>query len=276
MQYTIDNTVARAGELVGEFERRIGDVEPMERGIAISEALFVFATVADLKPRRILESGRALGQSTYLLGRAFPDTAIISIEANADHPDAGPALQRLRGLSNVECLFGNSRVLLPRLTRPGDVVIIDGPKWFRALKLAYTVMRRRQPALVFIHDCERGTPFRRFVERRIPWSFFSDDHRFVQQYCRLDRYLGDAELRRWSDPDHRPRDESYAGTFGCIPARPGFPGLGAMLRVSGARIAANVAKSVTKRTITAPASRQRAAHPRRRDGTASPGAGASS
>ena len=255
MRYTIDNTLARAGELVGEFERRIGDVDRVERGIAISEALFVFATVADLKPGRILESGRALGQSTYLLGRAFPDTPIISIESNATHPDAKPALDRLRGLSNVECLFGNSRVLLPQLTQPGDVVVIDGPKRFRALKLAYKIMRRRQPALVFIHDCKKGTPFRRFVETRIPWSFFSDDHRFVQQYCRLDRYFGDAKIRRWSDPDHRPRDESYAGTFGCIPARPGFPGLGARFRLTVARLTSNAADSVSKRTGSAPAGR---------------------
>jgi hypothetical protein len=276
VRYTIDNTLARAGELAAEFERRVGDVDPVERGIAVSEALFIFATVADLRPRQIIESGRALGQSTYLLGRAFPDTRIISIEANAGHPDAEPALKRLRGLANVECLFGNSRVLLPQLTQPGDVVIIDGPKRFRALKLAYKVMRGRQPALVFIHDCARGTPFRRFVETRIPWSFFSDDHRFVQQYCRLDRYLDDAEIRRWSDPDHRPQDESYAGTFGCIPARPGFPGLGALLGVAVARLAANVSDSVSKRAVNAPGSRQQAGRPCRGDETASPDAGASS
>jgi hypothetical protein len=276
VRFTIDNTLARAGELVGEFERRVGGVDPVERGIAISEALFVFATVADLKPRQIIESGRALGQSTYLLGRAFPDTPIVSIEANAGHPDAEPALERLRGLANVACLFGDSRVLLPQLTRPGDVVIIDGPKRFRALKLAYKVMRRRQPALVFVHDCERGTPFRRFVETRIPWSFFSDDHRFVQQYCRLDRYLDEAEIRRWSDPDHQPESESYAGTFGCIPGQPGFPGLGAILHVAVARLAANVSDSVSKRAVSPPASRRPAERPRRPDETASSDGGASS
>jgi hypothetical protein len=263
VRFTIDNTLARAGELVDEFERRIGDVDPVERGIAISEALFVFATVADLKPRQIIESGRALGQSTYLLGRAFPDTPIISIESNPNHPDAEPALQRLRELANVTCLFGDSRVLLPQLTLPGDVVIIDGPKRFRALKLAYRVMRRREPALVFIHDCQRGTPFRRFLESRLPWSFFSDDHRFIQQYCRLDRYLDDVEISRWSDPDRRPRDESYAGTFGCIPGRPGFPGPGALLRVAIARLAGNVSDSYSKRAVSAPASRPQAARPRR-------------
>jgi hypothetical protein len=274
--HTIENTLARAGELVAEFERRVGDVGPVERGIAISEALFVFATVGELKPRQIIESGRALGQSTYLLGRAFPDTPIISIEANPSHPDAEPALERLRGLANVACLFGDSRVLLPQLTLPGDVVIIDGPKRFRALKLAYRVMRRREPALVFIHDCERGTPFRRFVESRIPWSFFSDDHRFIQQYCRLDRYLDDAEIRRWSDPDHRPQDESFAGTFGCIPARRGFPGVAALLAVAVARLAANVADSVSKRRVSAPTSRRRAERPHRPDETTSSDAGASS
>jgi hypothetical protein len=256
VRFTIDNTLARAGEFVVEFERLVGDVDPVERGIAVSEALFVFATVADLRPRQIIESGRALGQSTYLLARCFPGTPVISIESNPSHPDAEPALERLRGLANVACLFGDSRVLLPELALPGDVVIIDGPKRFRALKLAYKVMRRRQPALVFIHDCQRGTPFRRFLEARLPWSFFSDDHRFVQEYCRLDRYLDEAEIRRWSDPDHRPQGESYAGTFGCIAGRSGFPGLRAMSEVAVARLASNVADSFSKRAVSAPARRR--------------------
>jgi hypothetical protein len=114
------------------------------------------------------------------------------------------------------------------------------------------------------------------LETRIPWSFFSDDHRFIQQYCRFDRYLDDAEIRRWSDPDHRPQDASYAGTFGCIPGRPGFPGLGAVLRVAIARLATNVSDSAAKRTGKAPGSRRRARRPRRGDETASSDAGAPS
>lgn len=248
MEYSIDRTLARARELVDEFEHRVGPVEKLPRGIDISEAFFVFSTAADARPRQIVESGRALGQSTELLARCFPHVSVVSVEANPNHPDAPLALQRLSELPNVACLFGNSRVLLPELVLPGDIVVIDGPKRFRAIKLALRVLRRRQPALIFIHDCPRGTPVRRFLDAHVPGAFFSDDHRFVQEFCYLDRNRDEAVLRRWTDPAHRPADRSYSATFACIPSRPGYPRTSAFVRVTLARFADNLARSARKRS----------------------------
>jgi hypothetical protein len=245
--YIIDRTLARARELVDEFKRRVGPVDKLSRGIAISEAFFIFSTAADARPRQIVESGRALGQSTDLLARCFPEVPVISVEADPDHPDAAQALERLRGLPNVACLFGDSRVMLPELVLPGDVVVIDGPKRFRALKLAYKVLRRRQPAMIFIHDCPRGTPIRRFLDAHVPGVFFSDERRFVQEFCHLDENLGREVLRRWSDPGHWPEDHSYSATFACIPAQPGFPRAGASVYVTLTRLVDNLAHSVMKR-----------------------------
>jgi hypothetical protein len=256
---SIERTLARARELVDEFKRRVGPVDKLPRGIAFSEAFFIFSTAADARPRQIVESGRALGQSTELLARCFPEVPVISVEADPDHPDAAQALERLRDLPNVACLFGDSRALLPELVLPGDVVVIDGPKRFRALKLAYKVLRRRQPALVFMHDCPRGTPIRRFLDAHAPGVFFSDDHRFVQEFCHLDRDRDQEDLRLWADPGHRPEDRSYSATFACIPWRPGFPRKGASVHVTLTRLADNLAHSVNKRLGRAERRRRRPA-----------------
>jgi predicted O-methyltransferase YrrM len=255
--YGIDRTLARARELADEFQRRVGPVDKLSRGIAVSEAFFVFSTAADARPRQIVESGRALGQSTELLARCFPEVPVISVEADANHPDAAQALERLRGLPNVACLFGDARALLPELVLPGDVVVIDGPKRFRALKLAYKVLRRRQPSLIFMHDCPRGAPVRRYLEAHVPGAFFSDEHRFVQEFCRLDQDKDQAVLRHWANPAHRPEDQSYSATFACIPWRPRFPRAGASVHVTLTRLVDNLAYSVNKRLGRAQRERRR-------------------
>jgi hypothetical protein len=272
VEYSIDRTLDGARELADEFIRRVGPVEKLPRGIAVSEAFFVFSTAVETRPRQIVESGRALGQSTELLARCFPEVSVVSVEADPNHPDAPKALERLRGLSNVACLFGDSRALLPELALPGDVVVIDGPKCFRALKLAYKVLRRRRPALIFIHDCPRGTRFRRFLEAHVPGAFFSDDHRFVQEFCHLDHDRDPELLRRWADPGHRPADHSYSATFVCIPARPGFPRAAASVHVALTRLADNLAQSVRKRFGRAERRRQRPASPTTRPSEGPPSA----
>ena len=57
------------------------------------------------------------------------------------------AAERLRESGNVECRFGDSLLLLPELVEAGDVVLIDGPKDFRALKLAFRLLRGGKPWL---------------------------------------------------------------------------------------------------------------------------------
>jgi hypothetical protein len=246
MHYSIEDTLGRAEQCIEGFRQRIGHIEPHPRGVQVSEIFFLYATIADYRPPQIVESGRAQGQSTYLLARCFPQTAIVSVEYDQHHPDATIAVDRLRAFANVNCLFGNARVLLPRLTAPGDVAVIDGPKGFRGLLLAAHLLRHNRPELVFLHDCQRGTRVRGAIERYFPSAFFSDDPRFVQRYCRLDTYRSPQVLDRWSNGTQPPMAH-YGGTFACVPCHPGSPTAGDMLRLRAARWFTRLRRSIRKR-----------------------------
>jgi protein-L-isoaspartate O-methyltransferase len=152
------------------------------KGIRPSEGFFMFAILAADPPRRILESGRARGYSTDILSRCFPDAEIISIESQRDCADADMAAKRLAGRHNIQCRFGDARVELPRLIEPGDVVLIDGPKDFRALKLALRLLQTGRARGVFVHDLAPGIHVRRFLEKRISSTLFSDNREFLSRY----------------------------------------------------------------------------------------------
>lgn len=186
-------TKARWEQLLGEAELLLPPflaattgLSHESKGIRLSELFFFFASVAPFRPGRIVESGRARAQSTLVLAKLFPDTAIISLESDANSPDVAIAADRLRECCNVECHFGDSRRLLPEFVQPGDFVLIDGPKDFRALKLAFRLLRSGQPRAVFVHDLWLGSPARRFVDRSLPSALLSDDPAWVQRYATLD------------------------------------------------------------------------------------------
>ncbi len=171
-------------------------------GLFISEMFFFYCVVQPLNPRRILESGRDLGGSTLMLTHCFPTARIISVEFEAASPRATVALNKLAPYQNVECLFGDSREVLPTRLEQDDPVLIDGPKEFRALKFALRLLRTRKPSVVFMHDFGAGTPWRRFLDRHWPGAFFSDDPEFLRRFGWLDN-IGAA-----------PRPT----TFACLPA----------------------------------------------------------
>lgn len=167
---------------VDAYIERIAGVAHDLKGIRPSEGFFIVALLAANPPRRILESGRGRGYSTEILARCFPATRIISIESERDSSDVEIAAKRLETRKNVECKFGDAREELPRLIEPGDVVLIDGPKDFRALKLAFRLLRTGKPRAVFLHDTVRGSPARQFLEDRVPSVFFSDESEFLSYY----------------------------------------------------------------------------------------------
>jgi hypothetical protein len=156
------------------------------KGIRRSELFFFFAAVAPLNSARIIESGRARAQSTLVLARLFPQAAIVSLESDAHSPDVAIAAERLRGCANVERRFGDSLLLLPEIIQAGDVILIDGPKDFRALKLALRLLSGGKPAAVFVHDLWLGSPARNFVDSCLPAALLSDDPQWVQRYAKLD------------------------------------------------------------------------------------------
>ena len=156
------------------------------KGIRRSELFFFYALAAPFNPRRIIESGRARAQSTLVLARLFPTAAIVSLESNRNSPDVAIAAEKLRHWPNVECRFGDSLRLLPSLVQSGDIVLIDGPKDFRALKLAFRLLLKERPTAVFVHDLWLGSPARDFVDWRVARALLSDEPRWVKCYAGLD------------------------------------------------------------------------------------------
>ena len=182
------------------------------KGIRRSEMFFLYASVASQDPARIIESGRARAQSTLVLARLFPKALIVSLESDPASPDVKVAAERLRESGNVDCRFGDSLLLLPKLVEAGDVVLIDGPKDFRALKLAFRLLRGGKPAAVFVHDLWLGSPARRFVDRCLPSAVLSDNPEWVQRYASLD------SSRRTPPPRSNTVRRAYGATMGCFQA----------------------------------------------------------
>lgn len=211
-ELSIERLLANAPGHVALFDERTARLGHEKKGIRRSEMFFLFAAVAEFQPRRILESGRARGQSALVLARCFPAASIISIENDERSPDAHIGVERLEHLPNVECRFGDSRVLLPPLLAPEDIVLIDGPKDFRALKLALRLLATGKPRAVFVHDLWLGSRVRQFVARHLPDAFLSDDARFVRRYSYLDSS---------KQPSLPPGDSAghvrYGATLACFP-----------------------------------------------------------
>ena len=225
MNVTIHNVLANAPAALDAFKGRTASAPYEEKGVLFSEVFFLQAAVAHLHPRRICESGRARGVSTYLLGVCFPEAEIVSIEYDRTSPDVGIAAANLRHSKNVQCLFGDAQQMLPELVKPGDVVVIDGPKHFRALRLAFRILCQQQPAAVFIHDCFLGSCERNFLQQGVPGVFFSDDAEFVKRYGHLDEKCWALRKDLAGDEFRVPylcqgRSSSYGPTFACIPYSP--------------------------------------------------------
>lgn len=176
----IDAFIARTASVVHDW-----------KGIRPSEGFFIFALLAGDPPARILESGRGRGYSTEILARCFPEANIISIDSDRHSPDVELAAKRLGAIQNVECKFGDARLELPRLVRQDDCILIDGPKDFRALKLAFRLLRTRKPRAVFLHDAGPGSRTGEFLAGRVPSALFSD----ASEFLRLYGFVGTGEPR---------------------------------------------------------------------------------
>jgi hypothetical protein len=199
----IESVLNCSPKLVAEFQSAINGLAVEKRGVAHMEMFFVYTLAVAVRPQRIVESGRGRGQSTIVLARCFPNSQIISVESDAKSLDARFAQERLSAFSNVKCLFGDSRDIIPKYLMHGTVVVIDGPKEFRALKLMIKLMRTGKPSMVFIHDLYAGSHERRFLERYFPDAILSDHPDFVRQYAFLDGKDA-TKPRQWN-------------AFGCIP-----------------------------------------------------------
>lgn len=180
--------ICQAAEFIRPaFESWI-EASPYEvKGVLNSEILFLCSILLSQRPKRIFESGRARAQSTVMLSLAFPDTPIVSIEHDAASPDIAIANARLASRPNVDAQFGDSTKLLPTLVQSGDIVLIDGPKGFKALRLAMHLFAGTGCDAIFIHDLYPGMDERNFIEAHFPEAKFSDDYRWAAGVADLDR-----------------------------------------------------------------------------------------
>ncbi|HJT81430.1 MAG TPA: class I SAM-dependent methyltransferase [Chthoniobacterales bacterium] len=213
-QFDKTGIAAEAKALLPRFREIIAGIPPEAGfgGIWESEMFLFFATVKQFAPRQILESGRARGKSTLVLARCFPEAHIVSVELERDTANAQAAEAKLNACPNVELLYGDSRRILAERLQPGDAILIDGPKEFRSVQLAIELLRTGKPCAVFVHDFPKGSPWRRFVERHWPDTFFGDDPLFDRF-----RVLDEGRDPRAGTVD---RSGSY-GIFACFP--PGLP-----------------------------------------------------
>jgi predicted O-methyltransferase YrrM len=172
----------RAEDLLPKYREIIATISPEAGfgGIWESEMFLFYAAIKPFAPKQILESGRARGKSTLILAKCFPESRIVSVEYDRQAENASAAEAKLKPFSNVELLYGDSREILPERIQNGDAVLIDGPKDFRALRLAIDLLRTEKPCAIFIHDFPPGSRQRKFVERNFPSAFFGDDPLFAQ------------------------------------------------------------------------------------------------
>jgi hypothetical protein len=104
-------------------------------------------------------------------------------------------------------LYGDSRDILPKRLQPGDAVLIDGPKDFRALELAIDLLATRKPSAIFVHDFPASSLWRAFVERHWSTAFFGDDAIF--------------ERFRDLDQTRDPRPATHRRGYGVFAVLPG-------------------------------------------------------
>jgi predicted O-methyltransferase YrrM len=191
------------------------------KGVLFSEMAIIAASARLLKAQNIYESGRARGISTYLLSRLLPDCQIISYELSTESEDVPYARKRLEGLPNVRLEFGNASQCFPKMVGAGDLVFIDGPKHFRALRLAFDLLSKNGSSAVFLHDTFLGSVERNFLEQYVPGCLYSDRKELVRalksvdekcwQYKKMEK---DPHLGSDYGPDLP--DRSYGPTLACL------------------------------------------------------------
>lgn len=189
---TLEEVVAAAKTDLEAYAARVRGLPYERKGILYSEVFFLSLCARAAAPKRILESGRARGQSTLLLAECFPALPVISLEHDPASADVAVAAERLRGRANVDLQFGDATSALPQLAQPGDVALIDGPKGWRGIRLALRLLAEGRVGMVFVHDVLPGTPERRFLEKWLPQALYSDHPRFAAVAHPLDAAVADS------------------------------------------------------------------------------------
>lgn len=203
--------------------------EPYEqRGILHSEMALIVQTCRELGIEAFIESGRARGQSTYMLAKYLPDVAIYSIDARPGHPDEAFAQARLEGFRNVALYHGDGAAFLPHMAREmapkRTAVLCDGPKGLFAVAVVEKCFRHPHVLAGFIHDMRRvdhgvPSPYRTAAEVVFPGAVFSDDPAYVASTSWMDAKA--IEANGPLGPEWEQKFGSYGPTVGVFLSRAG-------------------------------------------------------
>lgn len=201
--------------------------EPYEaRGILHSEAAFIVEVCRRLRVTHFVESGRARGQSTYMLAKYLPDVQVHSIELRWQHPDEAFAVERLKPFPNVVLhRLDGAQYLVPIATGIATdggrvAVLCDGPKGHQAIELVDQCFRGASNVVTgFIHDMRRldhgqPSPFRAAAEQRFKRRAFTDDPRYIQAMSWMDANV--AKVGGPCGPEHEKTFGSYGPTIGAF------------------------------------------------------------
>lgn len=191
--------------------------EPYEpRGILNSEMALILGLAKAYNIDLFIESGRARGQSTYLLAKHLPNAHIDSVE-RVSSADETYARQRVGHMPNVTLRITDGTVWIPEFLQLHQgrrvALLLDGPKGHAALDL----MERCAPYLTlgFIHDMRaldhgEPSPYRKAAEERFPNAIYSDNPELVARLSWLDAPVWAAgEITGWR-PYHIRKTASQA------------------------------------------------------------------
>lgn len=197
-----------------------------ERGILHSEMLAVISMIKELGIEVVIESGRARGQSTAMLGEAFEKEGlpIYSIEWLRD--DAAEfAEKNLAKYTNINLLYGDANVVLPELLEKFKdkkvAFLCDGPKG-RDAYLLFARVIEDYPNLVvgFFHDCRKSSPAMVNPSRDQIYSFFdrtffTDDLEYIESFGEVDENC-EAKLEEVNVHSWRPYLKGFSpiGSYG--------------------------------------------------------------
>lgn len=213
-----------AQEAKDKFQVATRNVAYEAKGIINSEMLLFLGISEHLKVRRIIESGRARGQSTKITAEYFKDepTDIFSIEKDKYTKDTLIALDRLKKYKKLHLLYGKSEKIIPSLTIKPCTILIDGPKGDDAINLALQLINNKNIKAIFIHDVHQDSPHREIIENIFTSTYFSDNNAFVESFQGLDKDCWSQMAKYPSSRNRGPykRDsltmKSYSSTLGVI------------------------------------------------------------
>lgn len=148
-----------------------------EGAIFPCEMVFFLARCDEAGIRVVVESGRQDGISTAILGFWAKEAggAVHSVDLEEDAARAEACRARLAHLP-LHLVRGNAFVEIPRLVRRAEAptaLLIDGPKGWPALAMAYGLARTSTLQLIALHNLTEGGTWRaQFQALAGPGAFY--------------------------------------------------------------------------------------------------------